>query len=110
MSFLGMLPNKVNVLRATKTSDGAGGFTETWPIQVSNLRCRLQQRSGDYRREVAGVEENITHMMFCVANADIRIRDRVESGSEKYLVLMRMPVSGHWQTNHLEIDLRRIEG
>lgn len=84
---------------------------ETWPANptVSNLRCRLQQRSGDYRREVAGVEENITHMMFCVANADIRIGDRVESGSEKYLVLMRMPVSGHWQTNHLEIDLRRIE-
>jgi len=69
----------------------------------------MQQRSGRYGRGAGGVEENITHVLFCEADADIRIGDRVETNGDKYLVVMRMPVSGHWQTHHLEVDLQRIE-
>ena len=46
-----LLPDTCNILGLTQTSDGAGGYSETWGTVTANVPCRVDYRSG--REQVA---------------------------------------------------------
>jgi len=46
----GLLPDTCNILEVTRTSDGAGGWTEAWGTATADVPCRLDFRT--YGKEV----------------------------------------------------------
>ena len=55
------LPDVGNILSLTRTSDGRGGWTETWGTVTANVKCRLEL-----------VQRNLGIGVENVANASIR--------------------------------------
>lgn len=43
-----LLPDTCSILSITRTSDGSGGFTETWGTASANVACRLDTQNGKY--------------------------------------------------------------
>lgn len=78
--------NKTVVLK--RKASGTGNAVESWVNISTALRCciypispndALAFKSSDFRA-------NITHRMNCLINADVKIDDKLVSGSEEYLI------------------------
>jgi len=101
--FTSLLNNTFTVARATRASDGQGGWIATF-ADVGTLAGRLRPMIGrGNERVVADSEEQqITHVLYCEAAEDIARGDTITSGDLTVEVLgLREPsLAGH----HWEID------
>ena len=79
-----MLPDTCNILSVLKTSDGMGGFTETWGTATANVKCRLDTKSGNYR-SLDGSVQSFDKLVFSLPyNTAIEIANRIEYNGETY--------------------------
>jgi len=73
----GMLKEPVQFERKTRTSDGAGGFTETWAaISGAPTRCSVKAMSGSERWASQRVEATSTHKITIRYTSDLTEVDR----------------------------------
>ena len=101
----------VSIQRATRTSDGAGGKTESWANVYTGLSAGRQfyqqHRSTLQRNETpAGVvTEYDTLFVLTAGAATVLINDRiVDAGGVIYTVMLVRPY-----TRTLQIDTRRLQ-
>jgi SPP1 family predicted phage head-tail adaptor len=74
----GMLKEPVEFQRLTRTSDGAGGFTEAWAaISSTPTRGHVKSMSGGERWHSDRVEASATHRVVVRYDADLTTVDRV---------------------------------
>lgn len=79
------LPDTVRVQRRTKTSDNAGGYTETW-ADVVTVAGRLTSVQ-DEEREAGGQIRRSARPVVVVPNGtDVRNADRLVIGSRTFYV------------------------
>jgi len=106
MSFASLMNNTMAVKRATKASDGAGGWTETLATIQTAYPCQLQPMSGEKRALYGKDLVEATHVLFCTV-LDITEADLIEVDGGTYDIQMIRNIDrrGH----HLEIDLRKIK-
>lgn len=96
----GLYPDKCNLLTPTRTTDGAGGYTEAWGTATRNVPCRLDQVSGS-ERLADGVIRSFTSLELALPY-DTTITDayRVEHEGRTYHVL-NSNLDQSWQLERL---------
>ena len=83
--FADSLPERVTIQRETRSSDGAGGQTQTWTA-AGTVPCRLDNKSGT-RKPVATSLESFTEWMLTVPqSAPLTTANRVTVGTFTYTV------------------------
>ena len=82
-----LLPDTCNILSLSSSSDGAGGFTETWGTATANLACRLDTQSGRFTDMEGGVQTYKKLVLSLPYNAIITEANRVEHGTNLYQVV-----------------------
>ena len=82
-----LLPDTCNILSLTSTSDGAGGFTDTWGTATASLACRLDRQGGRYTDMDGGVQTYKKLVLSLPYNATITEANRVEHGTNTYQVV-----------------------
>ncbi len=81
------LPETIEVQRATRAADGAGGSTVSWQA-VATYPARLAPAGGEEEREFAGrVAGRSLWRITLPAKADVRLDDRVAVGGRTFEVL-----------------------
>ena len=105
------LPDLTEVQRATTTSDGMGGQTETWATRYRNVACRLAQPSGGepgmtmIGKAIADRAGNRpVFVASLTAGVDVQDGDRLIVGGETYEVLMI--VNGSWEISRRAMVIR----
>lgn len=100
----GMLREPVTFERATRESDGSGGYSEVWkPLAGASDRAHVKSLSGFERfaseRVEAGVKVRIVVRYFSglLENDRVKIRDRAYN--------IRFVNNVEWRDRWLEIDL-----
>jgi head-tail adaptor len=99
--FASLLNHTFTVGREVRTSDGQGGWAISYQA-IDPVVGRLRPATGAERTVAASEERQISHVFYCLADADLERGDRVEYGGVQVEVLgIRQPsLAGH----HLEID------
>lgn len=82
-----MLPSLCNILSVTRTSNGAGGFTETWGTATANVACRISSVSGREQIMAEGVRPYTRLMLTVPYDTVISSANRVEVGTITYAVV-----------------------
>lgn len=82
-----LLPDTCNVLFATQTSNGAGGFTEVWGTAASNVSCRLDAIQGGEGMVSESLQPQSSWMLTLPFDVQILPPYRVEIGGNTYAVL-----------------------
>lgn len=102
----GLLNETVALERVSRTSDGQGGWLESWQ-QVGTQRARVRPASAREREAGAVTEALVTHVVYLPPGADVRRGDRIRraNGEELTVVAVRRPSAGH----HLEVDAEAIQ-
>ena len=93
------MPDTCTISRKSLTSDGMGGYTETWSDLATGVSCRLA--SARYRPEEAAIADKFAGrtlwMLTLPAGTDITNEDRVVISSTTYEVA-GMLSAGSWKT------------
>jgi hypothetical protein len=80
-----LLPDTCYILTATSTSDGAGGFTDSWgTVTVS---CRLDTQHGRYTDLDGGLQTYKKLVLSLPYDTTISEANRVQYGSNTYQVV-----------------------
>lgn len=85
----GLLPDTCNLLSATRTSDGAGGWADTWGTVTggSALPCRLDFRDPGKERVVnASITPYKTGVLSLAYDKPISTNYRVQMGTQLFNV------------------------
>lgn len=82
-----LLPATCHILSLTQTSDGQGGFTDTWGTAVTSS-CRLDYKRGDERIFGATNQPYTGFVLSLPWDTTITQANRVKIGSTSYNVLM----------------------
>lgn len=86
-----LLPATCHILSVTRTSDGQGGFTDTWGTAVTTS-CRLDYKQGPGQRgEMVVAATNQPYSGFVLSlpwNTTITQANRIKIGSTQYNVTM----------------------
>jgi SPP1 family predicted phage head-tail adaptor len=100
----GMLNTLISIERSTKTSDGAGGFTEQW-VRVSSSAKRAFVKSFSGREQWASerVEARTVLRIVCRYNSNVLQTDRVAIRGKRYDIVAINNVE--FMDSWLEIDL-----
>ena len=99
-----MLRTAVEFQRSTKTSDGAGGFTETWTeLLGAPVRAYVKQLSGREQYQSDRIEATVKMRLATRFSAVIDERDRVVIRGRAYNIasINNLEMQDRW----LEIDL-----
>lgn len=90
------LPDTCTISRKTLTSDGAGGYTESWATVGSSVACRLAVE----RTAEMVLADRIVHeggfVITLPYGADVTPKDRIVVGARTFEVTGY--ASGSWQT------------
>ena len=82
------LPDTMNVLIVTNTSDNAGGFTETWGTLTTGVACRLDPIRPRGEQLAAGVIADYTSWMLTYPyDTTLTTAYRVEISGVSYNVI-----------------------
>jgi head-tail adaptor len=86
-AFEGLMPDTANILTLTTTSDGQGGFTQTWGTAGTAVRCRIDSVRG--REGQAGGAIYPFHQMVMTLpyNSVVSTEGRIEHNSTTYNVV-----------------------
>ena len=88
MSLLDRLPHTCTAKRRRRTSDGMGGFTDTYPTTIFTDKACWRQRASD--QEVNWYQarsENVTHRVFFNEDPGVDVDCVLEDGTYRYDVL-----------------------
>ena len=100
----GMLRTICQFQRKTRTSDGAGGFTEAWAnIAGAATRCQFKALSGGERWQAQRAEATTRNRIVCRYFSGLVESDRVSIGGRIYNVrfINNVELRNRW----LELDL-----
>jgi SPP1 family predicted phage head-tail adaptor len=95
----GMLKEPVEFQRLTRTSDGAGGFTEAWAaIAATPTRGHVKAMSGGERFQSQRTEATSTHKIVVRHNAGLTEVDRVVIRGRAYNIrfIDNMEMADKW--------------
>jgi len=81
-----LLNRQVAVWRVVRVDDGMGGWEETWD-QVGTVRARFSQPSATERVLADQSQARLTHIVYLLADADVRRGDEIRDGSRVFEVL-----------------------
>lgn len=100
----GMLSTLVSFERSTKTSDGAGGFTEVWAaVSGAPDRAHVKTFSGNEKWASERIEARVTLRIVCRYSSNVLQTDRVVIRGKNYeiVAINNVEFADRW----LEIDL-----
>lgn len=82
------LPDTAQVQRVTRTSDGMGGFTETWAT-VATVACRVSPSGNTPTEQVAAerVQDHVLWTLTLPAETDVTAADLIVVGSRTFEVV-----------------------
>jgi SPP1 family predicted phage head-tail adaptor len=85
----GLFPDYCNLLTVTRTSDGAGGFTQGWGTAVKNCPCRVDDDGmSDTERLAPGGLRPLTTLEICLPyDTTITEKYRIEHSGFTYNVI-----------------------
>lgn len=95
----GMLKEPVAFQRLTRTSDGAGGFTEAWAaIAATPTRAHVKAMSGGERFQSQRTEATSTHKIVVRYNAGLTEVDRAVIRGRAYKIrfIDNMEMADKW--------------
>jgi head-tail adaptor len=81
-----LLNASAEVWRATRTSDGMGGWVGGW-TKVGSVRARFSQPSATERVQGAQNGADLSHVVYLMPTADVRRDDELRMGSRVFEVL-----------------------
>lgn len=81
------MPDVCNVLSATRVSDGYGGWTDTWGTVVTNMPCRVDNKSGKLTATGGALETFSGVMITLPGTASVTTDNRIVTGGAIYNVL-----------------------
>lgn len=99
-----LMPDTCNLLTVTRTSDSAGGFTESWGTAAGTVSCRLDLLAGrsapvGFEQVVAGVQDTYTRWILTVPyDTTVTEAYRVEHGGNTYNVVA-VDTDKSWRLN-----------
>jgi SPP1 family predicted phage head-tail adaptor len=100
----GMLKTPISIQRPTKTSDGAGGYTETWAsVRGSAKRAFVKSFSGREQWVSERTEARTSLRIVCRYTSNILQTDRVVIRDKRYDIIAINNVE--FEDKWLEIDL-----
>jgi len=103
---------RTSVERVTRTSDGGGGFTDTWNVVVSNLPCYAWYVAGVEIAAAYGIEVIDTRVVLVPLATDVHAGDRFSSVNDrKGTVLFGGPLmvdNVGERIDHMMVTTRRI--
>lgn len=102
----GLFTHEFTISRTEYVSNGQGGWSRV-PVEVGTIRGRLRPLGGAERIVADQQQRQITHVLYCLATADIARGDQVDGAGLVVEVLgVREPSqAGH----HLEVDCREVQ-
>ena len=80
------LPDTCDILALTRTSDGAGGWTETWGTAVAHVPCRLDPLRGAESEGGGGLRSYQGYMLTLPYSTAVTAANRVQVGTVVYAV------------------------
>jgi hypothetical protein len=105
----GLLRNVCLIERLdAETVSGTGEPTTVWAIVDSNVPCRIEPRSGDYRQKEYGQQQQVTHLGFFGSLTDVHVGDHVILGDTRFLVTFIAERAGMGRVSHFEADLSLV--
>jgi len=75
-----------NILSVTRTSDGQGGFTETWGTATANLNYRLDPVRGQEQLAGGAILPQFTYVLSLPHGTTITEANRFETDADTYAV------------------------
>ena len=81
-----LLPDTCNLLAATITADGYGGYTQAWGTASSNVPCRIDSMKGQEQLAGGAIMPFHTFVMTFPATTSIIEQNRVQMGTTYYQV------------------------
>ena len=103
-NFLALLNNTFAVERRMRVPDGQGGHAIVY-VEIGTVRGRLRPALTNERMVADSEEQQITHVLYVVAGADVARGDLVSCGETTVEVLgVREPslAGHHWEVDCLE--------
>lgn len=90
-----------------RTSDGAGGWTESFGAAYATERGRMSAASGNERQTGPQLEDWISHIFFCRPGVAIQRGDQITGPDGRIydVVAVRRPSPGR----HIEADCREVQ-
>jgi hypothetical protein len=83
-----LLPDTCNILSVTRTSDGQGGWTETWGTATASAPCRLDvARPGGEQVFGASVQPFTGYVLTLAHDETITTAHRVSCNSQTFSVV-----------------------
>jgi head-tail adaptor len=80
------LPDTCNILSLTRTSDGMGGWSETWGTTYSTVTCRLDFTSGAENVTAGALVPYTRAVVSLPQSTVITAQNRIEHGGNTYTV------------------------
>jgi hypothetical protein len=84
----------------------SGDVLPAYEVVASDVPCRVEPRSGDYRQQEYGTTQAVTHRIFLGSKANVQVGDRVVLGDTRFLVTFIADQFGH----HFEADASLVIG
>lgn len=104
MGITGLFNNTLTLETLAKTSDGMGGFTQSWE-SAGTFRARISPISSQERLMQDKTAQVTTHRIFC-NNMTVTPEDRIKWGAVYFEITGIINPSETY--HHLEIDVREI--
>ena len=101
----GKLRHRINVQRATKTPDGGGGSSVSWP-NVATVRAYVKPISGGERLQALRLESDITTRIFVRYGLDVLPSDRIEYNGRLFVIkaILNLEEANKW------LEIYTVEG
>jgi len=106
MSFRSLCNKTVNVSRQTRTSDGAGGYTDEWANAYTAVPCRIQPIGGPERMLYGRDMPVPTHKVFMDGKYTITEKDKLIFGTRVFEIDLVRKIDEEY---HLQIDVRETD-
>ena len=81
-----LMPDTCNILTVTQTSDGQGGWTETWGTATTGQKCRFDNVMASERLGGGAVQPFHSYWVSLPYNTAITTEQRIEKGSDTFAV------------------------
>lgn len=102
------LNSTLDVLRPSRTPDGAGGSTEQL-VSAGTIRAQVNQPSAEERLAAAQLGANLTHVVHTIAMADVERGDRLDTGGPQLLVVVAVLTDSRRTYKRLECEVTQSE-
>ncbi len=82
-----LLPDRCDLLTVTRTSDGAGGWSESWATAAANVPCRFDPLRGSEALVGAALQSRQVYTVTLPAGTTLTTASRLKRGTTSYAVL-----------------------